>query len=506
MPIVTSIISWLTTKRLKQINWYKLYPQDIQNEVLSQLIKDAQDTEWGQKYGYAGINSIEDFQKSVPLNDYDALKPYIERIQQGEQNILWNTPIKWFAKSSGTTNDKSKFIPVSTESLEQCHIRCGKDTILLYTHNNPETNLYKGKSLGLGGSHHASNVNADVYFGDVSAILMQHLPFWAQIYRTPDISVALMDEWEEKLQKMAEITATENVVSIAGVPSWMLVLLRRMMELNKVDSMLDIWQNLELFIHGGVNFSPYREQFKAIIPSTNMHYMEVYNASEGFFGIQDDPTTDDMLLMIDVGVFYEFIPMEHFYDQNPKALTLHDVELGVNYALVISTNAGLWRYIIGDTVVFTSRNPYKIKITGRVKHFINAFGEELMVDNAEMALAEACKRTHAKISEYTAAPIFMTNSTAQGGHEWLIEFDEEPQSIQHFAEILDNQLKALNSDYEAKRYKDMTLAFPTVRIMPKGTFYKWLKIKGKLGGQHKIPRLSNNRQYVEEILNSINNE
>ena len=502
MPIVNSIISWLTTKRLKQINWYKLYPQDIQNEVLSQLVKDAQDTEWGQKYGYAAINTIEDFQKSVPLNDYDALKPYIERVQRGEQNILWHTPIKWFAKSSGTTNDKSKFIPVSTESLEQNHIRCGRDTILLYTRNNPETNLYKGKSLGLGGSHYASSVNIDTYFGDVSAILMQHLPFWAQIYRTPAISVALMDEWEEKLQKMAEITATENVVSIAGVPSWMLVLLRHMMEINKVDSVLDIWQNLELFIHGGVNFSPYREQFKAIIPSENMRYMEVYNASEGFFGIQDDPETDDMLLMIDVGVFYEFIPMEHFYDQNPKALTLHDVELGVNYALVISTNAGLWRYIIGDTVMFTSHNPYKIKITGRVKHFINAFVEELMVDNAEMALAEACKRTHAKISEYTAAPIFMTNDS-QGGHEWLIEFDEEPQNIQHFAELLDNQLKALNSDYEAKRYKDMTLKFPTIQIVPKGTFYNWLKMKGKLGGQHKIPRLSNERQYVEEIVKLI---
>ncbi|MDR2962666.1 MAG: GH3 auxin-responsive promoter family protein [Bacteroidales bacterium] len=504
MPIVNSIISWLTTKRLKQIHWYNVYPQEIQNEVLASLVRDAQETEWGKTYHYAGIATAEDFQKSVPLGDYESLKPYISRIQQGEQNILWHSPIRWFAKSSGTTNDKSKFVPVSKESLEQNHIRCGRDTIILYTHAYPENNLWRGKSLGLGGSHQVSNVSVDTYFGDVSAILMQHLPFWAQIYRTPDISVALMDEWEEKLQKIAELTATENVVSIAGVPSWMLVLLRKMITDNKADSVLDIWQNLELFIHGGVNFAPYREQFKAIIPSEHMHYWEVYNASEGFFGIQDSPDRDDMLLMIDVGVFYECIPMDDFYSEHPKTLLLHEVEMGVNYALVISTNAGLWRYIIGDTVIFTSRYPYRIKITGRVKHFINAFGEELMVDNAEMALAEACLRTGARVSEYTAAPIFMQGNS-QGGHEWLIEFDTAPQSLQQFAEVLDTQLKALNSDYEAKRYKNMTLAPPTLRQVPQGTFYNWLKQKGKLGGQHKIPRLSNDRRYVEEITKVIEN-
>lgn len=502
MPIFNSIISWLTVKRLQQINWYKLYPQDIQNEVLFQLIKDCEQTEWGQKYSFNTIQNIADFQKQVPINDYESLKSYIDRIREGEQNILWHSPIKWFAKSSGTTNDKSKFIPVSKEALENCHFRGSRDTILLYNHNFPDSELWKGKSLALGGSHQISQFSMDSYFGDLSAILIQNMPFWAQFYRTPDLSVALMDEWEEKIQKIAEITGGERVVSIAGVPSWTLVLLKKMLEMYNKTSVLDIWPNLELFVHGGVSFTPYREQFKTIIPSDKMRYMETYNASEGFFAIQDNPSTDDMLLMLDVGVFYEFIPLEDIANPNREACVLTDVELGRNYAIIITTNAGLWRYIIGDTVVFTSKNPYKIKITGRIKHFINAFGEELMVDNADHALAEVCKRTGAKIREYTAAPIYMTD-TAKGGHEWLIEFEQSPQNIQQFAELLDNQLKAINSDYEAKRYKDMTLQFPKVHAAPDGTFYTWLKNKGKLGGQHKIPRLANNREYIDDILKDI---
>ena len=502
MPIFNSILSWLTVKRLQEINWYKLYPQEIQNEVLFQLIQEAENTEWGKTYNFETIDSLEDFQKRIPISTYDDLKPYIERIREGEQNILWHSPIKWFAKSSGTTHDKSKFIPVSKEALENCHFRGSRDTILLYNNNYPNSGLWKGKSLALGGSHQISKFSIDSYFGDLSAILIQNMPFWAQLYRTPDLSVALMDEWEEKLKKIAEITSEERVVSLAGVPSWTLVLLKKMLEMQGKKSILDIWPNLELFIHGGVSFAPYREQFKALIPSENMRYMEVYNASEGFFAIQDNPATDDMLLMLDVGVFYEFIPMDEIHKSNPIAYILTDIELGKNYAIIITTNSGLWRYIIGDTVVFTSKNPYKIKITGRIKHFINAFGEELMVDNAEQALAEVCKRTNAKIREYTAGPIYM-NTESQGGHEWLIEFEQEPENLQLFTELLDNQLKALNSDYEAKRYKNMTLACPKVQIIPNGTFYNWLKGKGKLGGQHKVPRLANTREYIEEILTSI---
>lgn len=505
MSILNSVISWLNVKRLQQINWYKFYPQDIQNEVLFRLLKECENTEWGLLHKYDSISSISEFQKRVPISEYDDLKPYILRIKQGEQNILWHSPIKWFAKSSGTTSDKSKFIPVSKEALEYCHFRGSRDTILLYNHNYPDSELWKGKSLTLGGSHQISQVSMDSYFGDLSAILIQNMPFWAQFYRTPDLSVALMDEWEEKIHTIAKTTLTKRVVSLAGVPSWTLVLLHKMLEMSGAKSVLDFWPNLELFVHGGVSFAPYKEQFKAIIPSEQMRYMETYNASEGFFAIQDNPHTDDMLLMLDVGVFYEFIPLEEYYNEHRQVLLLADVELAKNYALVISTNAGLWRYVIGDTVQFTSKNPYKIKITGRIKHFINAFGEELMVDNADQALYEASRRTGAKVREYTACPVYMTQQET-GAHEWIIEFEQEPNSMTKFVEILDNQLKANNSDYEAKRYKNITLAPPIIRVVPQGTFYAWLKHKGKLGGQHKIPRLSNSRDYVDEILSLNENQ
>ena len=499
MPLLNSILSWVSVKRLQQINWYKTYPQDIQNELLLQLINDAKETVWGKKCKYAAITSIEDFQKQVPLNHYEDIQPYIERIRNGEQDVLWHTPIKWFAKSSGTTNDKSKFIPVSKESLENCHFRGGRDSVLIYNHMYPDSNMWKGKSLALGGSHQISKYSMDSYFGDLSAILIQNLPFWAHFYRTPEISVALMDEWEEKIEKIAQITSEENVVSLAGVPSWTMVLIKKILEMQGKTNILEIWPNLELFIHGGVSFTPYREQFQSLIPKETMRYMEVYNASEGFFAIQDNPSTNDMLLMLDVGVFYEFIPIENIHDENPPTLILTDVELGKNYAIVISTNSGLWRYIIGDTVEFTSKYPYKIKITGRIKHFINAFGEELIIDNAEKALAEACIQTKAKIREYTAAPIYMSETT-KGAHEWLVEFEQEPSDMQLFVELLDEKLKDVNSDYEAKRYKNITLAPPIVKSVAEGTFYAWLKAKGKLGGQHKIPRLSNTREYIDDIL------
>ncbi len=502
MPILNSLLSWFTEKRLNQINWYETNPQDIQTEVLFKLIEQAQSTVWGEKYDYKSLESIRNFQERVPLSHYEDLKPYIQRIIDGEQNVLWNTPIKWFAKSSGTTSDKSKFIPISKESLEDCHYRGGRDVILLYNHNYPDSNLLKGKSLALGGSRQISKFSMDSYFGDLSAILMQNMPFWSQLIRTPELSVALMDEWEEKIQKIAEITSDQNVVSLAGVPSWTLVLIKEVLKKQGKSSILDVWPNLELFIHGGVSFTPYREQFKQLIQKDDMHYMETYNASEGFFAIQDKPNRNDMLLMLDVGIFYEFIPVEEIHKENPKAYLVEEVELGKNYAIVISTNAGLWRYIIGDTVEFTCKCPHRIKVTGRIKHFINTFGEEVIIDNAERALSKACQSTNANIREYTAGPVYIQDDT-KGAHEWIIEFEKEPRNIQEFMEILDLELQAVNSDYEAKRYKNMVLDFPKINVVKDGTFYAWLKEKGKLGGQHKVPRLANNREYLDQILSFV---
>jgi hypothetical protein len=499
MPIINSIVSWLNVKRNYQINFFKKYPVDVQKETLFKLLNKAKDTEWGLKYDYKSISSVEQYKERVPLQDYESLKPYIDRLRSGEQNLLWYEKIKWFAKSSGTTSAKSKFIPVSNESLEDCHFRGGKDTLAIYTENHPETTIFKGKGLTLGGSHQINNVNNESFYGDLSAILIQNLPFWAEFIRTPDVSIALMEEWEEKIEKMANITINENVTNIAGVPSWTLVLIKQILKITQKENLTKVWPNLELFTHGGVSFIPYKEQFKKLIPSEKMNYMETYNASEGFFSIQDDPYSDDMLLMLDYGIYYEFIPVENIYDENPKVLSLDEVDLNKNYAMLISTNGGLWRYIIGDTIKFTSKFPFKIIITGRIKHFINAFGEELIIDNAEKALQIACEKTNSFIREYTAAPIYMEDNS-KGAHQWLFEFEKRPENIEYFAEILDNALKSLNSDYEAKRYKNMTIDFPVIVCLGYGTFYKWLRQKGKLGGQHKIPRLANSREYVEELL------
>lgn len=499
MPILNSIFSWLTVKRVEQINLYNTYPIEIQKETLSKLLSTAQDTEWGRKYDYKSLNSEEMYGERVPLQDYESLKPYINRVRKGEQNILWPSPVKWFAKSSGTTQDKSKFIPVSKEALEENHFRGSKDVLALYSSLNPESRIFRGKGLVLGGSHQISSLNMDSYYGDLSAILLQNSPFWVNFIRTPDLSIALMDEWESKMLKMAEATSKVDVTSMAGVPSWTMVLVNKIVEYTKANNILEVWPNLELFIHGGVSFVPYRQQFQKLIPKDSMKYMETYNASEGFFAIQNDPCCDDLLLMLDIGIYYEFILAEDVHKENPKVYTLENIEIGKNYAFVISTNAGLWRYIVGDTVCFTSIKPFKIKITGRIKHFMNAFGEELIIDNAEKALKVACERTNAQIREYTAAPIYMEEHE-KGAHEWVIEFSKQPNDLSHFAELLDNELKSLNSDYEAKRYKNMTLKKPNVRIVRDGTFYNWMKKKGKLGGQHKVPRLSNTREYIDEIL------
>lgn len=504
MAIINTLVSWLMNKRIHQIELFIKYPHDVQAEWFNRLIYMGKTTEWGRKYDFKSMKDIRQFDERVPVSTYEDLKPYIDRLRNGEQNILWPEEIKWFAKSSGTTSSKSKFIPVSNSSLDECHFKGGKDMLSLYVHNHPETMIFDGKGLVMGGSHSISEVNNESYYdGDLSAIIIQNLPFWAQFMKTPNLSIALMDEWEEKIELMARETMHHDVTSISGVPSWTMVLIKKVLELTGKENLCEVWPNLEVFFHGGVNFDPYRLQFKQLIPSANMSYMETYNASEGFFGIQDQKTSGDLLLMLDYGIFYEFIPVENLNDPQPKVIQLDRVEINHSYALIISTNAGLWRYLIGDIVIFTSINPYRIKITGRTKNFINAFGEELIVDNAEKALAIACSKCQVNIVEYTAAPLYLSDKES-GAHEWLIEFETPPPNIDYFAETFDNALKSLNSDYEAKRYHNMILRPPVIRQMESGTFYKWLKINGKLGGQHKVPRLSNNRDIVEQILSAMN--
>ncbi|TVQ87773.1 MAG: hypothetical protein EA393_10085 [Bacteroidetes bacterium] len=500
--ILNTVISWFLKQRVSQIEYFKENPHQAQHDLLFELLNKARNTEWGKKYDYASIKDIKTYQERIPVQDYEDVKPYIERLRKGENYLLWPAEIKWFAKSSGTTSDKSKFIPVSNEALEDCHFKGGKDMLSIYCNNRPETEIFSGKGLVMGGSHSVSEFNSNAYFGDISAILVQNFPFWAQLLRTPDISIALMDNWEEKLDKIANATIPENVTNLSGVPSWNLMLLKKILEMTGRKNILEVWPNLELFIHGGVSFAPYREQFKKLIPSDQMWYMETYNASEGFFGIQDQAHSTEMLLMLDYGIFYEFIPLDELESDNPRALTIDQVETDTNYALIISTNAGLWRYLIGDTIQFTNTNPYRIQISGRTKNFINAFGEEVIVDNAEKALDAACEETGATVSEYTAAPVFLEDNNS-ASHEYLIEFEKEPDDLDKFEKVLDKTLQDINSDYEAKRTADILLKRVKVTSLPKDTFFKWLKSKGKIGGQNKVPRLYNNRKYVDEILKFV---
>lgn len=474
------------------------YPIDVQNELLLRLVQFAKSTEFGEEHRFKKIKSYEDFAKSVPIQRYETFQPLIERCRLGEQNLFWPTKIKWFAKSSGTTNAKSKFIPVSDEAIEYCHFKAGKDMLCLYINNNEGTELFNGKGLRLGGSSAIYEDN-DSYFGDLSAIIIENMPFWADFSSAPKQETALMSEWETKMEAIINETINENITSLVGVPSWMLVLLNRVLEKTGKDNILEVWPNLEVYFHGGVNFNPYREQYKKLIPKDDFLYYETYNASEGFFALQDQNGSLDLLLMLDYGIFYEFIPMNTYDGENSTAIPLSEVELDVNYAIIITTNGGLWRYLIGDTVKFTSLDPYRIRITGRTKHHINVFGEELIIENAEDALKSACLKTEATITDYTVGPIFM-NGKSKGGHEWIIEFSKAPESLEYFTELLDNALKSINSDYEAKRYNNMTLNMPKVHQAEDGLFYTWLKKRGKLGGQHKVPRLSNKRDFVEELL------
>ena len=500
MTILNSLINWINYKRIYEIDLYREHAADIQQEVLFNLLNAAKNTEWGEKYDYANTKTWEQYKEKVPVGRYETIEPLINRMIQGDKNVLWPGIMKWFAKSSGTTNAKSKFIPVSRESLDDCHFRGGKDVLAIYYRNYPEASLLSGKSLTLGGSHQMTNLSNKAYYGDLSAIMIENLPFWTDFHRTPPTEIALIPEFEEKISQITKTAVTENVTSLAGVPSWFMVLLRYILEYTKKSNILEVWPNLELFIHGGISFDPYREQYKRIIPSAKMNYMETYNASEGFFAIQDDPSSADMLLMLDYGVFYEFIPSSNANEDHPLTIPLWDVETGVNYAMVISTNGGLWRYMIGDTVKFSSKNPYKLRITGRTKHFINAFGEEVIIDNAERAIKAACLGTGAIISDYTAGPIFMSESQSKGAHQWLIEFDTQPSDIDKFTTILDQKLQDLNSDYEAKRHRNATLERPHVLIVTDGTFMEWMRERGKIGGQNKVPRLSNNRDYLDGLL------
>ena len=500
MTLVNAFFTWIMKKRMHQIELFVKYPHEVQEEWFQRLISIAKYTDWGKEYDYSSLNTQQQFKERVPLQNYDSLKPYISRMLKGKQNVLWPSEIKWFAKSSGTTNDRSKFIPVSEESLEECHFKGGKDLLSIYCHNRPDTKIFTGKCLVLGGSHQINQLNADSWYGDLSAVLIKNLPFWAEFYRTPDLSITLMDNFEEKVEKIAQATIDVNVTNISGVPTWNIVLAKRILEITGKENLLEVWPNLEFYSHGAVNFKPYREQFKKLIPSETMYYLETYNASEGFFGIQDQPNSEEMLLMLDYGIYYEFLPMEDYGKENPPTLSLDEVELHKNYAIVISTNAGLWRYVIVDTVRFTSLSPFRIQITGRTKHFTNAFGEELIIDNAEKALEEACKRTHARIREYTACPIYFKDNQG-GGHEWIIEFEHLPDNLEHFTDILDQTLREVNSDYDAKRFNSMAMKKPLIHAAPEGTFFSWMKRKGKLGGQHKVPRLVNERMYVEDILN-----
>ena len=486
---------------MHEIELYKKYPVEVQNEWLFRLLHLAEDTEWGRKYSFSDIQSVDEFRSRVPISSYDDLEPWIMRMRQGETDVLWPGKVQWFAKSSGTTSSKSKYIPVTEEALQDCHYKGGKDLLAVYYHSYPETEFLSGKTIGVAGSIQEENDTSDSFAGDLSAILMSNLPMWAHLSKAPKLSIVIMDEWQEKLEKIVEHTLDEDIRAISGVPSWMLVILRRALEVSGKKKIKDLWPNFELIVHGGVSFAPYAQQFEEIC-GPDVHYQEVYNASEGFIAMQDDFTRDDMLLMLDYGIYYEFLPMDQLNSDHPQTVELKDVEIGKTYALVITTNAGLWRYMIGDTVVFTSTNPYRIKINGRTKSFINAVGEEVIVENADEAIQHACKLTGAVVMEYTAAPVYFSNKE-KAGHEWLIEFEKEPRDIEVFAEYLDNGLKSVNSDYEAKRYHNMILMPPCVHNLPKGTFMKWLKKNNRLGGQYKVPRLSNDRRIVEEILEII---
>lgn len=506
--MISTVLTWAVQRRLASIHHFRDNPHEVQQAVLQSLLHTARTTAWGRRYGYADAPSAPDFAQRVPISTYEQLYPEIERVLRGEADVLWPGRAEWFAKSSGTTNARSKFIPVTRASLHEGHYRAGRDMTALATLYYPETDALGGKTLSLGGTHGPNPFRPDgpaSHVGDVSAVIMQNLPAWAEFIRTPPLELALLDEWEEKIERIARHVLTADVRVLAGVPTWMIVLLRRVTELAGAESIVDVWPRLGLFLHGAVAFGPYRELFRQLIPSARMHYLEIYNASEGYLALQDEPDSEDLLLLLNHGIYYEFLPTDQWDAPEPRAIGLEAVELGRTYALIISTSAGLWRYNIGDTVRFTSLAPYRIRIVGRTKHFLNAFGEEVVVENADAAVAAACQATGTTVRDYTAAPIYFAahNNASRGGHQWLLEFTEPPADLPRFTRILDETLRQLNSDYDAKRHRDLALLPPQVLAVPAGTFGQWLARRGKLGGQHKVPRLSNSREMLDEILDQL---
>ncbi len=499
--IFNKIIAKYLKLRYKKISRFIQYPFETQEYIFKYLISNAQYTKWGLKYRYDKINTYEDFKKNVPISRYDDLKPYIHRMMLGEENVLWPSEINMFSKSSGTTEDKSKFIPVSTENLKECHIKGAWDAVSILYKHNPDSKLFASKNLVMGGSITQYAENPDVKIGDISALMMDKMPLIGRPFHTPDKEVAIMADWNKKIPLMAEIASKEDVAIFGGVPSWLLVFFKEVLRQTGKSNLVEVWPNLEAFMHGGVNFAPYKKQFQELIPKSDFLYVNVYNSSEGYFAVQNDfdSDNDDMLLLLDSQIFYEFMPFDQYGSDNPEVISLKDVELNKNYVLIISTNSGLWRYIVGDTIMFSSISPHKIKITGRTKHFINVFGEEVMVSNTDKALSQVQDKHNITIQEYTVGPIFM-NDNSKGGHQWLIEFVQKPKDLSLFQRDLDLALQNINSDYEAKRYNSMALQELKITPLPKGTFYNWMKSKGKLGGQNKVPRLSNSRKYIEELL------
>ena len=485
--------------RLKAIARYATDAEEIQRKVLKRLLREAAQTAYGRDHGFGEIRSYEEFSHAVPVNTYEELKGFIDRMRHGERDVLWKGRVKWYAKSSGTTNDKSKFIPVSSAGLRDTHYAGGTDAVALYLQNNPESRLFDGRALILGGSHQSNYNLPGSLVGDLSAILIENINPVVNLFRVPKKRVALLSDFEEKRDLIAREALRKNVTNLSGVPSWMMGVITRVLELSSKQYLDEVWPNLEVFFHGGIAFTPYRELYRSLIRSPRMHYMETYNASEGFFGLQSDLADPAMLLMLDYGVFYEFIPLEEVGKEQPQVVPLWEVETNRNYAIVITTSCGLWRYQIGDTVRFTQTRPYKFVISGRTKSFINAFGEELIVDNAEQGLAEACQQTGAQVREYTAAPVFM-DETGKCRHQWVIEFTKMPANVGEFATILDRTLQNVNSDYEAKRHKDITLQPLEIIVGRTNLFHDWLSSRGKLGGQHKVPRLANNRAIIEEVI------
>ncbi len=502
MSITNSFIKTYLKPRIGRIEHATHHAESVQRKTLMYLIHKAKHTEWGKIHAYNTMHGKADYVRNVPISTYEDMMPFIQRTFRGEQNVLWPDTIRWFSKSSGTTDGRSKYIPVSRDSLEYTHFRSGKDVSAMFLKNHPYTEIFGGKCLMLTGSVSQNPDYKKAWNGDISGVLVKRLPEWANFLRTPSRNIALMNNWEEKIEKIIESTQYVDVRYIGGVPSWMLVLMNKILQATGKKDIREIWPGLQLFIHGAVNFSPYRLPFKQLIPHDDMYYYETYNASEGFFALQDNDHHGEMRLMVDYGIYFEFIPMDEIHKDNPRTLSLQEIELDTHYALVISTNGGLWRYNIGDTIKFTSIRPYRIMVTGRTKHFINAFGEELMVENAERAIDYASQRTKSLVKEFTAAPVYLSQNHS-GAHEWLVEFAHLPESIEEFTNLLDDKLKEINSDYEAKRKADYILQRPLVRVLPKGSFYHWMKHKGKLGAQQKVPRLQNNREQLEEILSLI---